>query len=222
VRTLQEILEIIDSIPERMCGHPQPLYLYELSKRTQGSGSIVEIGTCAGKSIIALAYAQQEKNGVKSNTIDIFEHPEVERNLKKAGVANYANRMLGRSSVLAANWHEPIELLWIDGDHRYNGVVADIKGWSRYVITGGVMAFHDYPGHRRTGEVGRAVYKYVLSRPEEWRVISDRKAGSIVAFERLRKTSRSVRLINRIRRKRANLRWYYEELLSRLKRRTTC
>jgi hypothetical protein len=48
--------------------------------------------------------------------------------------------------VVARKWHEPIKLLWIDGDHRYNGIVCDIKCWSRFVVIGGVMAFHDYPG----------------------------------------------------------------------------
>ena len=38
----------------------------------------------------------------------------------------------------------PIHLLFIDGDHRYATVKADIANWTPKIVPGGVVAFHDY------------------------------------------------------------------------------
>lgn len=35
-------------------------------------------------------------------------------------------------------------LVYIDADHTYNGVKADIQVWMPKLVKGGVMAFHDY------------------------------------------------------------------------------
>lgn len=61
--TLENILDIINAIPEKTCGGNQPLYLYKLSLATTGTGEIVEIGTNVGKTAIALAYASKVKKG---------------------------------------------------------------------------------------------------------------------------------------------------------------
>ncbi|MHC4183903.1 MAG: class I SAM-dependent methyltransferase, partial [Planctomycetota bacterium] len=94
---LQKILDHIDSIPENMLGHSEAKFLYELSKKTKGLGAIVEIGTCAGKSTIALAYAQKEKNGRQINTIDIRDHPDLQSNVARAGVSDFVKTHIGRS-----------------------------------------------------------------------------------------------------------------------------
>ncbi|MBN1493548.1 MAG: class I SAM-dependent methyltransferase [Candidatus Omnitrophica bacterium] len=210
------LFSFIHSIPESMCSHPQPEFLYSLAKKTSEKGEIVEIGTCAGKSTIALGYAQKERGGNPIITIDIYEHPDVGSNLKKAGVDMYVTRVLKRSSLVAVEWKRPIALLWIDGDHRKNGVISDIRNWSKYVIPGGFMAFHDYPSAEHGfNEVWSAVFKCVLSKPGEWRVISDREAGSIVVFQRLEKKSLMLTKKQYFSKKlywfKSNLRWYIEE-----------
>jgi MMP 1-O-methyltransferase len=43
----------------------------------------------------------------------------------------------------ACGWSEPLALLWIDGDHSYAGVKADVEAWVPFVRPGGVIAFHD-------------------------------------------------------------------------------
>ena len=187
IRSLQKILEIIDAIPENTCGGPQPRFLYDLCLRCTGKGAIVEIGTDAGKSTIALAYAQQTRRGAPISTIDIVEHAEIETNLSRANVTAFVNRIVRSSREVAASWSDPIELLWIDGDHSYKGVCEDIESWADKILPGGFMAFHDYPdmGGKVLGPVGRAVYAKILSRPDLWRVIADRQAGSILVFEKM-------------------------------------
>lgn len=39
---------------------------------------------------------------------------------------------------------EHLGLVYIDGDHTYSGVKADIKYWWPKLCEGGIMAFHDY------------------------------------------------------------------------------
>lgn len=51
----------------------------------------------------------------------------------------------GQSSVM----HREIPdgscgLVYIDGDHSYSGVVADIENYKSKLVEGGIMGFHDY------------------------------------------------------------------------------
>jgi predicted O-methyltransferase YrrM len=217
---IDTVLSMIDEIPERMCGHPQPLYLYQLSRSLQGIGEVVEIGTCAGKSTVALAFGQKEKSGRKVWTIDIAEHPSFRSNLEKTQVGDWVTPIISRSSLVAQSWDKPVELLWIDGDHRRNAIVTDIKCWSRFVVEGGFMAFHDYPGADVMNETHRALYTYLFSKPGAWRIVSDREAGSIIVFQRLSgiKNKKSPREMFRVflGSQFKNLRWYLEELRPRV------
>lgn len=220
-KTLQEILDFIDSIPEFMCGRNEAEFLYELSKNTKGSGAIVEIGTCSGKSTIALAYAQKEKNGNQIHTIDIRERPDLQSNLDRSGVSEFVNRIIGRSSAVAKQWYEPVELLFLDGDHRYNGIVSDIKCWSDKVIINGIMVFHDYPkvGGRVVNQTAIAVRRKVLSKPNKWRIIYDREAGNTFVCERINESSNEFNsktvLRQIIQDIKVNFRWYLEEFKDR-------
>ena len=58
----------------------------------------------------------------------------------------------GDSKIIGIKWPElaaqhgcrpQIDLLFIDGDHSYDGVQADIFAWILHVAPGGVVAFHD-------------------------------------------------------------------------------
>ena len=172
MKSLAEVLRVIEEIPEPMCGGMQPHVLYTMATQTKGLGAVVEIGTCAGKSAIALGYGRQSTGRAPIHSIDIVEHPSLRDNLHRAGVEDFVRCSLLGSERSARDWLEPIELLWIDGDHSYNGVLRDIRAWAHHVVPGGVLAFHDYPapGGDSLGDVGRAVYQTILARPDRWRV----------------------------------------------------
>jgi predicted O-methyltransferase YrrM len=40
--------------------------------------------------------------------------------------------------------NESVDLIYVDGDHRYEAVLADIQGWKPKLRKGGVMAGHDW------------------------------------------------------------------------------
>jgi predicted O-methyltransferase YrrM len=242
IKTLDEIFKIIDAIPEKMCGGLQPRFLYDLSHATLGKGEIVEIGTCAGKSTIALAYGQQAKpcdsdgdqakqadrgdqgnteTGRPVHTIDIAQHRDLEANLQRAGVTDFVNRQVRASSKVAESWKQDIELLFVDADHRYNGIVSDLRHWCKFVIVGGKVALHDYPGFEGIDDTAKAVRRVLLSRPDIWRIVADRQAGSIIVLERLKTDHDALAdepgFGNWIKWKINNLKWYFDELRLRLR-----
>lgn len=49
----------------------------------------------------------------------------------------------GYFSEVAATWTLPIDILHIDGRHRYEDVKQDYETWSRFVRPGGVILLHD-------------------------------------------------------------------------------
>ncbi len=53
--------------------------------------------------------------------------------------------------VYTKGWTRPIELLFIDGEHRYNYVKMDLEMWGKHLISGGYLLMHDSstPGVRR-------------------------------------------------------------------------
>lgn len=179
---LEALLYLLDEIPEQMCSSPQPEFLYSLAKSVPLNGTIVEIGTCAGKSLISMAMARRGIGGNKITSIDFIKHPKIQEHIRRAGIEDWVDLILGESAKVAKTWVRPIDLLWIDGDHRSSYVRADIRAWSKYVVVDGMMAFHDYCN--RTG-VHKAVMKEVISKPWRWQVVSDREYGSIFVVKRL-------------------------------------
>ena len=57
--------------------------------------------------------------------------------------------IVSSSKKAAAKWNKPISLLWIDGDHRYKYVKTDFIKWEKHLITGGIIALHDYNNEGR-------------------------------------------------------------------------
>lgn len=48
------------------------------------------------------------------------------------------------ANMMAQLWTKPISLLFIDGDHSYEGVKSDTLNWEKHVKKGGTILFHDY------------------------------------------------------------------------------
>lgn len=61
----------------------------------------------------------------------------------------------GSSLEWAAVWPFPVDLIFLDADHRYEAIASDIAAWRRHVRKGGVMCGHDY--QRNFDGVVRAV-----------------------------------------------------------------
>jgi len=217
-RELEEVFDIIEQIPTNSCGGDQPKSLFDLSFCTKGGGSIVEMGSLAGRSTIALAYGQKAKSGQPIYTIDCILHPNLTNNLERAGVSEWVNILTGYSSQISKNWSRPIELLFIDANHSYLAVRSDIRFWSRHVIDGGWIVFHDY-GNPDCPGVQRAVHRQLLSRPFEWKTVSDREVGSLYVIQKQPKMKSSRGLLSAVREELSiSKQWLMGEILSIMQR----
>lgn len=75
-------------------------------------------------------------------------------------IVNYSE-LAYMNGLSGYEWNLPIELLFIDGDHRYNYVKKDLELWGKWVISGGIIVLHDKPF---TG-VQKAIDNMIIDNP---------------------------------------------------------
>jgi predicted O-methyltransferase YrrM len=134
--------------------------LYDAARSCPAGGTIVEIGSFRGRSTIVLASAAdpsvtviaidphagndrgpQEIEGFVAEADD--DHAVFNRNLTEAGVADRVRHLRMFSDDALAEVTGSIDVLYIDGAHRYAPARADIAAWGARVPPGGTMLIHD-------------------------------------------------------------------------------
>jgi hypothetical protein len=140
-------------------------FLGLLAACVPASGTIVEIGSFKGRSTVMLAKVASHYRLDPVVAIDphnspilLDHHPDSESSsyqdfldsIHAAGVSDYVEPHVAYSTVAAGSWSRPIRLLWIDGDHSYEGAKKDLDGFFPHLVSLGVVAFHDalnaFPG----------------------------------------------------------------------------
>lgn len=130
--------------------------LYYCTKKLPNNAIIVEIGSYRGKSTIALGMGAAF-NKSKVYSIDPHEHfvgvnggifgPEdLKIKLKVLNEYNLGSVVFPiclKSQLVGEVWCSQIDLLWIDGDHSYEGVKSDFEKFSKFVKKDGLVIFHD-------------------------------------------------------------------------------
>ena len=115
----------------------------------------VEIGSARGKSACYVGRALKENGSGKlfaidphtrtnwndENSIDTLD--EMRRNISTFGVQKHVEIIRDVSERAAARWMLPIDLLFIDGDHSYEGVKRDWELFTPHVSPFGLVVFHD-------------------------------------------------------------------------------
>jgi len=132
---------------------PEGRLLYNLARKCKGKGAIVEIGSWKGRSTIWIAYGSRDGKGAKVVAIDPHtsspgmpqgnSFDEFKSNLKNAGVEAMVKPVVKTSEAAAASFNEPVEFVFIDGDHSYKFAKQDFELWFPKVMNHGIMAFHD-------------------------------------------------------------------------------
>jgi MMP 1-O-methyltransferase len=137
--------------------------LFTAAAATTGRGAIVEIGSWKGRSTVWLAagarLAGQRVHAIDRHTQSL-EDPsantlaEFLQNIEMAGVADAIEPLVMSSAEAAGIVRGPVELLFVDGDHSFDGVRRDAEIWLPRVMDGGLVMFHDvatagYDGPRR-------------------------------------------------------------------------
>ncbi|GIV20727.1 MAG: hypothetical protein KatS3mg023_2478 [Armatimonadota bacterium] len=161
----QELLALTESVEGWLTVEEGEL-LYRLARACTGKGVIVEIGSFKGKSTIWLAKGSLAGAGTKVVAIDphtgsaehrqgaqpVWTYEEFLANLRRAKVEEVVTPVVATSAEAAARFSQPVELLFIDGDHRYEMVRQDFDLWFPQLLEGGYLLMHDtirWAGPRR-------------------------------------------------------------------------
>lgn len=136
--------------------------LARLASQVPDGQCIVEIGSNRGKSACFLARGSKAGNGVKVHCVDLwtlggqqeyqhlgFDAEETlatfHRQIGQAKVKSMIVEHQGDSVAVAGDWSgPPIGLLFVDGDHRYEAVKADVEAWMPHLAQDAWVCFHDY------------------------------------------------------------------------------
>lgn len=162
VTTRKSFDEVFRSIAdvEGWMTRAQAVRLWDAASQVPAGGLMVEIGSFRGRSAIVLASASGDDvqlvtidphggNDRGPQQLDGFveegerDHQEYVANLARAGVTSKVRHVRLPSQEALGEVDEPVDLLYIDGAHRYQPALADIRRWGDRVAPGGTLLIHD-------------------------------------------------------------------------------
>jgi len=159
--------------------------LYELAREGSRIGPCLEIGSYCGKSALYLGRACQENQAVLFS-IDhhrgseeqqpgesyfdpalydpVFGKIDTSRffreTLEKADLTDTVVPIVAHSRTAARSWATPLGLVFIDGGHAHDTVLADYSAWSVHIRPGGYLIFHDiFTSPEAGGQAPHQVYR---------------------------------------------------------------
>jgi predicted O-methyltransferase YrrM len=141
---------------------------------------VVEVGTGKGTSLARILTGLTFHIDAMVWSIDLLDCIEARKHIESCQIPNWRYRLLvGDSVAVAKEWDEPLDMLYLDGNHSYEGVLADVDAWYPHLLVEGILAFHDY-GNRKH-EVTRAVDDAMKNREVE-RVA---RVGYLMVYQRV-------------------------------------
>ena len=158
-KSLQETMKLVADV-EGWMSPGQGATLFDSATNCPKDGRIVEIGSFRGRSTIVLATAAdpsveivaidphagndrgpQEIDGFADEAAD--DHAVFTANLIAAGVADRVRHVREFSDTALDLVDGSVDVLYVDGAHRYGPALADIRAWGDRVSDGGTMLIHD-------------------------------------------------------------------------------
>lgn len=163
-----EILKTAAAIPS-WTHEPERLKLISLCQNVPAGGLIVEIGTLYGGTTAVMALSRPDCRVIAVDEFSwnpiigwkVGKTPLLER-LSAIGVSNVEVRDQDSATVGRAWGPVPIDLLWVDGAHHYEAVLADLENFGCHA---NVIALHDY-GNPAWPDVKQAIEEFCRRHPE--------------------------------------------------------
>jgi Methyltransferase domain len=159
VGSFDEALGAVEKVDGWMTDE-QARRLWDDAIRLRSGDQIVEIGSFRGRSTVILASAAPE--GVDVFAIDphagndrgpqeiegyadaaAVDHDVFHETLRTAGVDERVRHLRAFSLDALGKVEGDVDLLYIDGAHRFAPALADIRVWGGRVAPGGTMLIHD-------------------------------------------------------------------------------
>jgi predicted O-methyltransferase YrrM len=140
---------------------------------------VCEIGTAAGGTLYLLTRVSAPDALVVSIDLAISPHTRVlrerlarpgQRIVSLAGDSHSEETALELERLLDG---KPLDALFIDGDHSYDGVRTDFERYGRLVRSGGIIALHDVNEDFRTRH-GIETQSFSGEVPRFWRELKER------------------------------------------------
>jgi predicted O-methyltransferase YrrM len=165
------------------------LALHTAGRDAVSVGPLLEVGSYCGKSAVYLGAAARaggtvvfsvdHHRGSEENQAGWEHHdPEVvdpetgrmdtlpffRRTIEHAGLEDAVVAVVGDSSTIAAHWRTPLGLVFVDGGHALDVVLADYEAWSPHVAADGALVFHDvFEDPRDGGQAPFEVWKRAVA-----------------------------------------------------------
>jgi MMP 1-O-methyltransferase len=165
------------------------LALHAAGRDAAPVGPLLEIGSYCGKSAVYLGAAARaggtvlfsvdHHRGSEENQAGWEYHdPEVvdpatgrmdtlpffRRTIERAGLEDAVVAVVGDSPTIAAHWRTPLGLVFVDGGHALDVVLADYEAWSLHVAPHGVLVLHDvFEDPRDGGQAPFEVWKRAVA-----------------------------------------------------------
>lgn len=164
---VDEIVGIAHRGKSALIHRPAMAHLCQLA-HSAPSGIGVEIGVYQGASLIALALARAGMGEVIG--VDDWSYPDppnlkekTERYLQEAEIeATLLSMTSEQAAEIVAG---PLAFVHIDGNHTRDYVRQDIELWTPKIMSGGIVAFHDYGRNRNDIQVKEVVDAWQVRDP---------------------------------------------------------
>ncbi|WP_426573007.1 class I SAM-dependent methyltransferase [Aquihabitans sp. McL0605] len=196
--------------------------LWTCARTVRPGRTIVEIGSFRGRSMIVLASAAEagvdlvaidphagndrgphEFEGFEEQAAD--DHDVFIANLEAAGIRDKVRHVRKFSHDALVDVEGEIDLLYIDGAHRFTPALDDIRRWSAKVRPGGDLLIHD--SFSSVGVTGAIAVSLLAS--SDWRYLG--RSESMTHYRKESLTSRER--VRNIGRQLASLPYFVRNLL---------
>ncbi len=177
-------------------GRNEGLALAQVCYDLPTNAVVVEIGSFLGKSAVVFAGARKLRGSGAVHCIDPFDasgdafsapvyqsiankkrlplRQRFDAHIARAGLNDWVRVHQGTAASVAAGWTQPIDLLFLDGDHSPKGAQLAYNLWAPFLRVGGIVALHNStertydPSH----EGNRLLAKHSIRPPQYGEIVS--------------------------------------------------